>query len=784
MTKKLTPLLVIGIASVLIGCSNTGTSSISQEKGSSMTTSKASSSKEENVLVSSLSLNYESYSLAIKKLVTLKPIFGPENATNKTLKWTSSSTEIASVDNRGQCYGWKAGTATITAATTDGSNLSASCEITVYEVEPTSVTLSEHTKELYPGDSFTLNASVVPNDATNKKVTYTSSNLDVAKVSNLGLVEALGVGSATVEVKTGNGLVDHCEITVKSVPVRGFTLKKKDVSLHVGDTYKLTPIFTPTNATDKRVSYSIESSNNEVAVSEDGTIKANKIGHAKVSAKSLDGNIESVCDVTILPDNELVKTPITKTMQDYSYNNLFGLGATPTLNKSKVIVVPVWLSDSTNYISLDKKSEIRDNIEKAFFGTSEDTGWESVSSYYSKASFGKYQFDGIVTDWFDCGLSTNYVGSNESRTTTLTSSAINFVKNKLGDNSLQDYDQDGDGFLDGLIMIYAAPDYSQANRQLGNLWAYTSWVTSNKKNLQDPTVNVFHWASYDFLFSPGEDALKATGKSAYGTGDTSNCYIDAHTFIHETGHMLGLNDYYDYSGQFIPAGGFSMQDYNVGGHDPYSIMALGWTDPYIPTESTTITIKPFQDSGDIVLLTPEFNNCNSPFDEYLLLEYYTPTGLNRFDTYNAYSGSYPTGLDKPGIRLWHVDARLVYGSSYRDVKYSKQTNDPTTEEGKVYMMMTNTYYYTGIESISILGKDYSHYNELQLIRNDKSETYKPKNDISPSSLFYKGDSFDMKTYYKQFYNGASLNNEKPLGWSFNVMNIDENGATIQFSKQK
>ena len=54
-----------------------------------------------------------------------------------------------------------------------------------------------------------------------------------------------------------------------------------------------------------------------------------------------------------------------------------------------------------------------------------------------------------------------------------------------------------------------------------------------------------------------------------------------------------------------PSGCFSMQDYNVGGHDPYSMMALGWVKPYIPTDSCEIKIKPFQTNHDLILLTPQ-----------------------------------------------------------------------------------------------------------------------------------------------------------------------------------
>ena len=140
-----------------------------------------------------------------------------------------------------------------------------------------------------------------------------------------------------------------------------------------------------------------------------------------------------------------------------------------------------------------------------------------------------------------------------------------------------------------------------------------------------------------------DKASQRTGKSSYGNGDTRYCNVDAHTFIHEMGHVLGLQDYYDYDGIGTAVGGFTMQDNNVGGHDPYSVIAYGWAQPYIPTNTVTLTINDFQSSHDVVLLAN--HTVNSPFDEYLLVELYTPTGLNKFDTDYRYKYYYPQGVN-------------------------------------------------------------------------------------------------------------------------------------------
>ena len=96
---------------------------------------------------------------------------------------------------------------------------------------------------------------------------------------------------------------------------------------------------------------------------------------------------------------------------------------------------------------------------------------------------------------------------------------------------------------------------------------------------------------------------------------------------------------------------------------------------YIP--NNIITIGDFATTHDIILLTPEWNSYDSAFDEYILLELYTPTGLNKFDTDYQYSGRYPQGLNLCGVRMWHVDARLY--SEYK----GKITTNPNIFEIEV-----------------------------------------------------------------------------------------------------
>ena len=344
--------------------------------------------------------------------------------------------------------------------------------------------------------------------------------------------------------------------------------------------------------------------------------------------------------------------------------------------------------------------------------------------------------------------------------------------------SRTDFDSDHDGYLDGVMLIYGAPDQSAlGDYQSDNLWAYTSWLGSTASPSY-PRPNVFFWASYDFMYS-SSDAFDRTGKSNYGTGSTTNCAIDTHTFIHEMGHVLGLDDYYDYSGQFMPAGGFSMQDYNIGAHDPFSVMAYGWAKPYIVTDTAELVIETFQKSRDFILISPKWNAYNSPFDEYILLELYSPTGLNQFDCDHKYR-YYGQGPNVTAIRMWHVDARLAAFDSNYNPTVTTNINYPGIG---VTTAFNNTYARSGTSNnrISVLGEKYANHNLLQLIRNNTAETYRPNSFLSEASLFKTG-TYNLKDYATQFVYGSKgqFNNGESLDWTIDITlgETDNDSAAI------
>ena len=558
----------------------------------------------------------------------------------------------------------------------------------------------------------------------------------------------------------------------------GYPTKVETVSaipLKVGNSRTIEVTYTPSTTTHKEVTW--KSSDESVASVNNGEITAKKAGTAIVSANTINPSgeeIKSECKVVVADPSDISKTTLNYTYDDYMANNAYEMDNCPLVGESKLLVVPIWFNDSDTFIDVNYREGIRSDIEKSFFGTEEETGWHSVKSYYKEESKGILDMTGVVTDWYE--ISSSYVdyepmNPGQSKTESLVISASDWYFSNSGEDRV-DYDTNEDGYLDAVILIYAAPDSSNlpSASEDSNLWGYTSWLMRSP-NFTNPTPNVFFWGSYDFLYSKGAYAHSKTNLASYGRGDTRYCKIDAHCWIHEMGHVLGLQDYYDYSSQHSPAGGFSMQDLNVGGHDPYSVMAYGWAKPIIPTKTSTIIIDDFQTSHDMILLAD--HAVDSPFDEYLLLELFKDNGLNEFDSKYAYREYYPTGPSKVGIRLWHVDARLTY---WTGTKWTKNLiTDPT--HGNVYHAMSNTYYAEGVSGLSFLGSDYYDFNTLELIRKNGI-----KDTFGTTSLFFENESFSMSEYSSSFVKKGLLNSGKSLGWSFSVEAIDSNSAAIQVTK--
>ena len=174
--------------------------------------------KEIPTLSTSIALNKTSVSLKVTETLTLVATVLPELTTNKSLTWTSSNEAVATVDVNGVVTAIALGEATITATTTDGTNLSASCQVTVVPTLVVSIEVTPNSVEAEENSEVQLSVNILPENATYKSVEWSSSNDAVASVDNNGFVTVYAVGEAIITATTtdGTNLSATCCINVYS----------------------------------------------------------------------------------------------------------------------------------------------------------------------------------------------------------------------------------------------------------------------------------------------------------------------------------------------------------------------------------------------------------------------------------------------------------------------------------------------------------------------------------------------------------------------------------------
>ena len=317
------------------------------------------------LLVSSLSLDVTSLTLAAGEEGKLVATVAPKNATNKELSWKSLTTSVATVDAEGNVKAVKPGTAKIRVSTTDGSKLNAECEVTVTKakVAVTGVSLDNTLLLISVGESRKLSATVKPSGATNKEVSWTSNNESVATVDSNGNVKGLKEGSATITVTTKDGSkTATCKVTVSkpvsTIAVTGVSLNKTSLSLTVGESQSLSATVSPSNASDKSVSW--KSSDTSVAtVDGSGNVKAVKAGTATITVTTKDGSKTATCKVTVKSSSVAV-TSISLNKRDLYLSEGESEKLIVTFNPSDATNKEVtWESDTPSKATVDNNGNVK-----------------------------------------------------------------------------------------------------------------------------------------------------------------------------------------------------------------------------------------------------------------------------------------------------------------------------------------------------------------------------------------------------------------------------------------
>ena len=260
-------------------------------------------------MLTQLYLNKTTAAINVNDTLTLTATTNPSTATNKTLKWTSSNPSVATVDANGKVTALTAGYTVIKAASTDGSGLSASCNVSVSTVNVLIVTLNKSSLTLVEGNTETLTASIYPTNATVPTLKWTSSNTSVATVDSTGKITAKslsGYAIITASSTDGSGKYAECYvITQARVAVTGITINYgTSLDILYGDSTYLKATVLPSTATDTTVTWTTSNSAVASIDASTGLLKGVALGEATITA-------------TVSGKSVTIKVTVTNTEYNY-----------------------------------------------------------------------------------------------------------------------------------------------------------------------------------------------------------------------------------------------------------------------------------------------------------------------------------------------------------------------------------------------------------------------------------------------------------------------------------
>lgn len=246
-----------------------------------------------NVPATAIELNKSEYKIARGGTLQLAARIVPMDPSDELI-WTSTDETIVTIGNTGLMKGIKTGTASILVM---AGNVVETCKVIVYE-KVTKIVLNSSSEKLDIGGTVQLIATVKPDNAESGKVKWSTSDEKIATVDENGLVTAVAYGTTKITATTeDNQVTATCTITVQPIAVTGIALNETMLSIGLKESYQLTPIFSPENASVRDVTWT--SSRTEIATVRDGMVTGISEGTAVIVAKTEDGSKTATCTVTV-----------------------------------------------------------------------------------------------------------------------------------------------------------------------------------------------------------------------------------------------------------------------------------------------------------------------------------------------------------------------------------------------------------------------------------------------------------------------------------------------------
>ena len=415
-----------------------------------------------------------------------------------------------------------------------------------------------------------------------------------------------------------------------------------------------------------------------------------------------------------------------------------------------VLVVPVCWADQP-HMATDAELELYRSAlgrVESVDGTrlcddSADDGTVSFTEYYDAASYGALQLRPVMTDWYHSEQV--FAGDMEylSVEASFADEVLAWVKATYPELDLSQFDRDGNGYVDSMIIINAG-ETTDDTLYMGTygygIFCEAGYTGERAGSKDDPTVNTF--------LSLNRTLIEETGASI---------------IVHEFAHNLGLIDYYDvtYSG-IAAVGGFDMQDANHGDWNAYSKWAVGWLEPTVVQlasgESAEYELNALAAQGDVLVIPAAGSEPDGPFGEYIMVDLFSAEGLNAPDAHIY-------GLDGvSGVRVYHVNATME-----KHVEYGA--------DGKEYIIGTiqypNAYAENGLYNIELIQA--GGVNTL-------TDGLWEDNTVDADDLFYAGDSFSLATHGAFFADGL-MDDGSDFGYVIEVVSIADGKAVVRVTAQ-